>query len=513
MLCTYAWICFCLKVHSVLLYTSRAFFKTENDNNDLRNNTRAMVLIRAKSKDVGLLRRRRGGNGSLNNEQLVLLLLTFVFVGYLVYSVYTGAKSIAERNRNNGGGGASMVRKADQQKAFAAGQDSRSVSLHLDRMEAFENADYMDAEAADIRRLLKCDVLLENQKSGYVNGYYFYGAQNDEDEDDKSQSMTKDGAGEGLDHSNSSSTTDGTTSAQQQRRRLSLGEEGQTATTEGIPIMEDDLYPGDMYGDGIAEITAAHLFCLAAYTANDAIVKFWQDKIKCPVLADEDTHKGLIDLWSTVRSEILDETVLTKTLSLSTERYISLAHQALYVWAPPGDVGTSYMTASLQQQGDEKEGIGNLHDNLGKDRLFVDMGSGLGYTAMTVSLLYPGTTIVSMEAAPTNWLLQKLNWRCNNVLPRPKAVLKEGVAPSSKTSQVAHFIWRPTSTSSTRAWSLNMEDEHKNSNRNQDIEFSVQLLPWHKLLLLAEIVDQYVCTGYNVFNCSFSHMLGSTRVF
>jgi hypothetical protein len=59
-----------------------------------------------------------------------------------------------------------------------------------------------------------------------------------------------------------------------------------------------------------------------------------------------------------------------------------------------------------------------------------------------------------------------------------------------------------------------MEDEHKNSNRNQDIEFSVQLLPWHKLLLLAEIVDQYVCPRLQRFYpLTLSHVWFYLRVF
>lgn len=427
-----------------------------------------MVSIRAKRNDIGLLRRRRGNN-SLNNERLGLLLLTFVFVGYLVYSVYNTAQSRMVQKQN-------MIRKADQQKFF---DGESSSSLHLERPEAFENTDFMDVEAADIRKLLNCDDLLENHSAAFQNGAYLYGAKTDGGE----VPFEKDETSESHEPDTSSADSE-KQMKRNESRRLSMEEGG-----PGIPdgIMEDD-YRYSSLGDG-GEISAAHLFCLAAYSSSDDIVAFWKDKVQCPVFSDQDTHKGLLDLWSTTRSEILDTTILTKTLSISTEHYITLAGQSLRVWAPPRDEGTQFMVADLQRKVESKEGIGNLHENLGKDRLFVDVGSGLGFTAMTVSILYPGTTVVSIEAAPINWLLQQLNWICND-LDTPKAVLKGGVAPSAQTSQIAKFIWRPTSTSSTRAWSLNMEAEHKDSSHDQDIEFAVKLLPWHKLLLQAEIADQ-----------------------
>lgn len=430
-----------------------------------------MVSVKSKRNDNGLLRRRK--RGSCNFEQFGLLILTCIFVGYLVYSVYVSAKHVATKHND-------MIRKSDQQQYFAA-VDSHS-SLHLDRPEAAENTDFMDVEAADIRKQLNCEELLDNHKAGILHGAFIYGAPN-EDEAESSQ-KDKEGNQDEQENNRLEDISPGDTPVMEkpERRRLSL---------ENVPnsVMDDDAL--DSMDEG-ALVTAAHLFCLAAYGQDDDIVAFWKDKVRCPV-SDKDTHMSLLEFWSSARSEILDVAVLAKTLSISTEQSVSLAGKILNVWAPPGDDGTAFMVDRLQQEIDSNVGIGNLHENLGRDRLFVDVGSGLGFTAMTVSILYPETTIVSIEAAPTNWLLQELNWRCND-LDRPKAVLKEGVAPSTMTSQVAHFIWRPTSTSSTRAWSLNMEEEFKDSYHDEDFEFSVQLLPWHKLLVRAEIVDQYVKT-------------------
>jgi FkbM family methyltransferase len=115
----------------------------------------------------------------------------------------------------------------------------------------------------------------------------------------------------------------------------------------------------------------------------------------------------------------------------------------------------------------------------------VDVGSGMGLTALAVMQMYPMTKIVSIEPASPNWLLQELNLRCN--LPKKELskikVLLAGVGPNDEDedNMMAKLMWRPTSTTSTRSWTP--ADEFG----PDDIELLVRLRKLKSILAEADV--------------------------
>lgn len=354
-----------------------------------------------------------------------------------------------------------------------------------------QNADFFDAIASDILLTLKCHTLLDNKDPVFQNGAYVYGAQRDYAEPE-------------------------------QRRRLDEEDDPNLDHNEGeyIPDEPDDDYDFQNNGATSGMITAAHLFCLAAFPTQvpedmDETL-WWHDKVQCKVRTEK--QNTILNLWSTARAEINEEDVLLKTLHVATEQPIDLFGKRLQVWAAPNDEGTEYLVNTFDAQyremleaaansnneqnnneEDVYQGIAGLNANLGPGKLFVDVGSGLGYTSLAIAILYPGTEIVSIEAASTNWLLQELNWRCNDFDDGPSEtpqVVLAGVGPSTGTSQAAQFVWRPTATTNTRAWSLNLDnnnnEEEDPSKSANDIELAVKLRPWHMVQAEAEIVGREI---------------------
>jgi FkbM family methyltransferase len=381
------------------------------------------------------------------------------------------------------------ISKKDQQKFFqkftGRGDSHPNLrSLDLEDARNAENADFFDSIANDIIQTLDCDTLLEQQTPVWRNGDYVYGAKEEilrrklllEEEVEETEPRDDDTADD------------------------PAGEQGVYLDTRDRPDrnMFDDDPNGLKKEYGL--VTGAHLFCLAAYPRSETA--FWNDKIQCKVY---EKQKEILDLWSTAQTEILDPHVLQRTLALVTEQSITLMEKTLYVWSSPRDDGTTYMTGNLNDQLKNQRagnygGVAGLADNLGAKKLYVDVGSGLGYTAFAVAILYPGTEIVSIEAASTNWLLQSMNWICNDFenTQKPSKVILAGVGPSAGTAQAAKFIWRPTATTSTRSWSLTVEDEEGNSRTDtagkaeDDIEISVKLKPWHSIQTEAEIRDRKI---------------------
>lgn len=243
-----------------------------------------------------------------------------------------------------------------------------------------------------------------------------------------------------------------------------------------------------------------HLFCLAAFepTANETW--YWRTdpkhRIQCYDQNNDDNYDNkkddmllqyqrsiqekLLLLWSQARSEFYNVTTLLQTLQVATEqdKTLVLDHTSptnkhnynMHFWAPSQDDGTEYMLRTFNDA--YKANIENggtilgIQPNLGGGKLFVDIGSGLGYTSMLITLLYPGTDIVSVEAAPPNWLLQQMNWICHaNLWPNgTRTVLLGGIGPSTQHTQMSQFVWNSQDTSSTRSW---MDDTKKKVDDNQ----------------------------------------------
>ena len=171
---------------------------------------------------------------------------------------------------------------------------------------------------------------------------------------------------------------------------------------EDVDPLDDDLN----YVGSIAP-SAQHLFCLAAADDMAAAVEdvqSWQSQMKC----DAGRHrKSLLDLWNMARPE-MEEGLLKKVLDMSYENTHTLIDQTVYLFDPSADTGLDYMIKHVnnKEKTVDDGGLYGLDHNLGPGRVFVDVGSGLGTTSMAISLLYPGTRIISIEVASPNWLLQ-----------------------------------------------------------------------------------------------------------
>ena len=258
---------------------------------------------------------------------------------------------------------------------------------------------------------------------------------------------------------------------------------GGGAGDDAMPLRDDV----DFNGGAWAEITAKHLFCLAAsQQPPQEIVK----EVVCD--ASGQKRQTLLDLWSAARAQISSSQDIHKILELTKERkYETLLGTNYNLWAPDGDEGLTYMLATLNSdQNVDNGGIHGLQQNLGPGKLFVDVGSCLGTTVLAIQQQYPGTKIVSLEPASPNWLLQELNLRCNldsNQLHNIKIVLA-GVGPNNQDEDnlMAKLMWRPTATTSTRAWTPS--EEH----RNDDMELVVRLRRLHSILAEADAYDQSI---------------------
>lgn len=228
------------------------------------------------------------------------------------------------------------------------------------------------------------------------------------------------------------------------------------------------------------KITGEHLFCLAA---TQEPPKEIVDEIACK--ASGSKRQTLLDLWSAARAQILDVKLMRFVLSGAREsKYQLILDKSYNLWAPENDSGMTYMVNTLNN--DLTETINSLAPSLGPDKLFVDVGSGLGLTTLAVTQKYPGTIAVSMEPASPNWLLQEVNLRCN--LDKPQfhniKVVLAGVGPNTddEDNMMAKLMWRPTSTTSTRAWTPAAEQSP------QDVELFVRLKKLRSILAEVDIV-------------------------
>jgi FkbM family methyltransferase len=359
---------------------------------------------------------------------------------------------------------------------------------------ADQDSESYNAIALEIIQTLKCHKLFNETNKELENENEF----NDENKDDRFKpSGSGSGSGSGSAEDDDDKTNDDKKRRQRQRR---LDEEGNGGVKEdddapqggdntsndkdsnegGGESMGDDFFGGTGNGDNGGSITGHHLFCLAAFSAADKEIDVLKTKVHCD--ATHSRQQSLLDLWSAARSE-MPEDILMKTLAVAIEQERQLVGTTLHLWAPTEDDGLEYVLGELNTNADEG-GITGLNMNLGSSKLFVDVGSCLGLTSMAAALLYPGTKIVSIEAAAPNWLLQEMNWRCNDFTGMDQIkIILSGVGQNRKSDapQMAKFMWRPHATTSTRAWTPSSERE------STDVELTIKLRPWHTLLSQAGI--------------------------
>lgn len=238
------------------------------------------------------------------------------------------------------------------------------------------------------------------------------------------------------------------------------------------------------------DLTAKHLFCLAA-TENPP------DEVKREIQCDASNLKRrtLLELWSAARAQVQDQ-VLLKVLGMAREHSNQeLLGKSYNIWAPYDDDGLPYMISSLNSEKDaDNGGFHGLDESLGPGKVFVDVGSCLGLTCLAINSKYPGTKIVSLEPASPNWLLQEMNLRCNldHEAFKKVHVVLAGVGPNTdeEDNMMAKLMWRPTSTTATRAWTPAKEY------RKDDVELVVRLRRLKSILAEANVYDSPI----NVLN-------------
>ena len=276
----------------------------------------------------------------------------------------------------------------------------------------------------------------------------------------------------------------------QRRRRLEEDNESpddlRVDKDGGGMDMDDEFGGDDFYQAYQPELKARYLFCLAAYEdpSVDEGASYFREHIHCD--ASNTRRQTLLDLWDTARAAFRNTELLTQVVDVAIEQEITLLKESLHVWAPNLDEGMQFTLATLN---DEKHinadhgGLYGLSHNLGKGKFFVDVGSCLGFVSMAVTLMYPGTHIISIEAASPNWLMQELNWRCqpeNSVIAAAQEPLVTrllaGVGPVTGGAQFSLMLWRSDATTSTRSWTANSQ------RKDSDVELNVELKPWHSLL-------------------------------
>jgi FkbM family methyltransferase len=251
---------------------------------------------------------------------------------------------------------------------------------------------------------------------------------------------------------------------------------------DDVPQMDDITGVGvGGGGGGWVDLSAKHLFCLAASENPPAEV---QKEFLCDAAGRK--RKALLELWSAARAQMQDS-VFLKVLDLAREHPSKeLLGRTYNIWAPNLDDGLSFMIDSLNSEKDvDNGGLHGLDEALGPGKMFVDVGSCLGMTCLAINSKYPGTKIVSLEPAAPNWLLQELNLRCNLDHDEFKNfhVVLAGVGPNTEDedNMMAKLMWRPTATTSTRAWTP--ADEHK----SDDIELVVRLRRLKSILAEADV--------------------------
>jgi hypothetical protein len=490
-----------------------------------------MVLINAGRRRNSHLRQRRSDYLKLVFGFLVAVSMAAVW-GLVSILGGVGTKTSLLRLAPT-----SKIAKKDQQLYFdqhnnperAAATDRQAAAvdhpdLHLENVDLAEPSDFFDTAATDIIQTLNCHALLASHSRIEINSRLVYGL----------APPNLDGALDNAEREWGNALPENPNVDAHRRLQNDLAAADAVMENEeplvrriGLADRRNDADNDDAMGHETL-LTGAHLFCLAAFpttttTKNneEATVDetaYWHDLVQCPVRTDRTVQRAILELWSTARTELLDATILKQTLSYVAEQVTALVGKDLNLWTAPDDIGLLYTAKILNEQVENQRqgrygGVAGLAETLGPGRLYVDIGSGLGLTAMAVALLYPGTEIVSIEAAPTNWLLQEMNWRCNNfevsaksssrqqqppdqdtasTLDRPQVHLAGIGISSGSASQLAKFLWRPTATTSTRAWGLSLEEEKTNLKDIglEDIEVPIKLRPWHFIESEADIKDR-----------------------
>jgi FkbM family methyltransferase len=274
----------------------------------------------------------------------------------------------------------------------------------------------------------------------------------------------------------------------------------------------------DYYHDNTRlKLTGRHLFCLAAegITLPKATTSEPGPSIHCDI-ENFETRESLLDLWSSARSQISVD-IIKKTLSLVLEHKETLRGKDVHIWYPDNDKGTEGMLNVLNSAFEgrstynfDSEPAEHGHDDLyrfwdlpsqfvGENKLFVDVGSALGLTAMLIAFKHPRTTIVSIEPASPSWLIQNINFRCNLSEEQRSYVhpILAGVGTKhhDDNDSMMKMLWKPSMTTATRNWNPANDFDF-----GSDIELTVHLRTLRAILAEATPEDLPLGTPISVLN-------------
>ena len=283
-------------------------------------------------------------------------------------------------------------------------------------------------------------------------------------------------------------------------------------------------YPGATFDDYGLKLNAQHLFCLAADsltlpkyqpTSEGGLKNVVNPSIHCDVESFE-IRESLLYLWSSAKSQ-MPEDVLVKTLRLVTEHKETLRGNEVHLWYPPNDKGAEGMLRVINSAYNgqatynfDTEPADSSHDDLyrfwdlpkkfvGPNKMFVDVGSALGFTSMLISYLYPETVVVAIEPAAPSWLIQNLNYRCNLSHDQRQFVhpifAGVGTKHHDDNDYMMKMIWRPSMTTATRSWNPEKDFDFAN-----DIELTVHLRTLRSILAEATPDDLPLGTPVSVLN-------------
>ncbi|KAG7367444.1 FkbM family methyltransferase [Nitzschia inconspicua] len=458
-----------------------------------------MVSIR-KAKQGFALRRR---TQSQSDKEKIGLVVAGLCIGFLLVVLYNfvfiaenGPRGIPESLRKTRKHPALMETVNDAQNPVTTGGSANTPKVPRKSRPLPES---FNAIALDITETLDCSKLLDEASKSLKSGYRDARGFDDVAAGDMGDTVRRrlqgnveaqhgdDGGFEKLGESEKADPNFADDVPEEKWGEQAGGADQGGAWNGGIDETPrfDDFGGGG--GFGFTELSAKHLFCLAA---SENAPKEVVEEIKCDATMTK--RKTMLELWSAARPQMQDTSLFLNVLDLAREhKNQQVLGRYFNIWAPNGDEGMSYMLSTLNSDKDvDHGGLHGLDESLGPGKLFVDVGSCLGLTCLAVTHKYPNTKIVSIEPASPNWLMQQLNLRCNlekDDLKKIKVVLA-GVGPNTEDEEslMAKFMWRPTSTTSVRAWTP--AGEHKDG----DIELVVRLRRLKSIMAEADAYDESI---------------------
>jgi FkbM family methyltransferase len=255
------------------------------------------------------------------------------------------------------------------------------------------------------------------------------------------------------------------------RRRLDQGmddfdlNDDKQQQQQQAPLMDDDVHIPMSDGE-TTSLNAKHAMCLVAGSPNlPSFIR--KEGFSCDLM-DKDKRQALLDTWSSARTQ-MSLSLIAKTLEMAQETSATILGHDFNIWMPAQDSSLEFLSNTLNDE--ESSRILRHLPLADPNSLFVDVGSGLGLTTLTVAKEYPATHILSIEPASPSWLLQQLNLICNLVQHDRATPVLAGVGASPRLPHgMAKVLWRPSQTRLTRTWTSRNE-----TSPDDDLELVIHL--------------------------------------